>query len=330
MENDVKKETGFVTLGVDIGGTKVETAVVDSEGRIVESQRYPTKPEKGAMGVVEDVVSCVETCLGKVSQKAKALGVGVAGQVERATGAVRFAPNLRWKDVPLRAELEQALKVPVFVLNDVRAATVGEWHHGAGKGIDDLICVFVGTGVGGGIVSGGRLLEGCSNTAGEIGHITVVVGGRPCRGPNVGCMEAYAGGWAIAERAQEAVRKDEKQGQKILNRAGTIEEITAKVVGEAYHEGDPLATRLIEETGQYLGAGVVGLVNALNPCLLILGGGIIDGIPELIRMVEEHVRERALKAAIEDLRVVKASFVSNAVAIGAATFARSKMMEGTP
>lgn len=323
-------EAQFLTLGVDIGGTKVETAVVDSRGNIVESQRYPTKPEKGAGGVVEDVVSCVETCLKNVPQETRAVGVGVAGQVERATGAVRFAPNLRWQEVPLGAQLERALNMPVFVLNDVRAATVAEWYHGAGKGIDDLICVFVGTGVGGGIVSGGRLLEGCSNTAGEIGHMTVAVDGRPCRGPNIGCMEAYAGGWAIAERAQEAVQQDEKQGQTILSKAGSIEEITAKVVGEAYHERDPLAIRIIEEAGHYLAAGVVGLVNAINPCLLVLGGGIIDGIPELIQLVERGVRERALRAALEDLRIVKASFVSNAVAIGAATHARNKVMEGTP
>ncbi|UCE19650.1 MAG: ROK family protein [Gemmatimonadota bacterium] len=323
-------EAQFLTMGVDIGGTNVETAVVDSRGNIVESQRYPTKPEKGAGGVVEDVVSCVETCLKNVPQETRAVGVGVAGQVERATGAVRFAPNLRWQEVPLGAQLERALNMPVFVLNDVRAATVAEWYHGAGKGIDDLICVFVGTGVGGGIVSGGRLLEGCSNTAGEIGHMTVAVDGRPCRGPNIGCMEAYAGGWAIAERAQEAVQQDEKQGQTILSKAGSIEEITAKVVGEAYHERDPLAIRIIEEAGHYLAAGVVGLVNAINPCLLVLGGGIIDGIPELIQLVERGVRERALRAALEDLRIVKASFVSNAVAIGAATHARNKVMEGTP
>ena len=320
----------FLTVGVDIGGTKVEAAVVDSDGRILDSHRYPTNAERGAQGVIEDVVSCVETCLGNVQVRVGALGVGVAGQVDRATGAVRFAPNLRWQNVPLGVDLEGALRMPVYVLNDVRAATVAEWRHGAGRGVDDLICVFVGTGVGGGIVSGGRLLEGCSNTAGEIGHMTVVVNGRPCRGPNIGCMEAYAGGWAIAERAQEAVQQEGREGQKILDRAGSIEKITAKVVGEAYHEGDPLAIRLIEETGQYLAAGLVSLVNAVNPCLLILGGGIVDGIPELIPIIEDQVRERALKAAIMDLRVVKASFVSNAVAIGAATHARSKVMEEAP
>ena len=196
-----------LTLGVDLGGTKVEMALVDAAGRIVASQRRPTQPEKGPDAVIADIVACVETCLGEAGKAAQSLGVGVAGQLDR-TGTLRFSPNLGWRNVSLKVKLEEALGIPVVIDNDVRAATRGEWRHGAGQGVNDLVCLFVGTGIGGGVVSGGRILEGCSNTAGELGHMTIVADGRRCHCPNRGCLEAYAGGWAIAERAQETVRAD--------------------------------------------------------------------------------------------------------------------------
>ncbi|MBI4483728.1 MAG: ROK family protein [Acidobacteria bacterium] len=311
-----------LTLGVDLGGTKVETALVDGAGRVVATFRGPTHPEKGAAAVIADIVACVEHCWGDAPQSGTALGIGVAGQVEAATGNVLFAPNLGWRDVPLRRELEKALNIPVLVTNDVRAATFGEWKHGAAQAVDDLVCLFVGTGIGGGVVIGGRLLEGCSNTAGELGHMTIVAQGRRCRCPNRGCLEAYAGGWAIAERAQEAVRDNREAGAALLERAPDIPNITAATVAQAYEDGDPLARSLMEETVQHLVAGVVGIVNAFNPCLLVLGGGVIEGLPELVQAVERDVRARALPGALQSLRVVKAGLGGNAGVIGAAALAR--------
>ncbi|MBI4279189.1 MAG: ROK family protein [Armatimonadetes bacterium] len=314
------------TLGVDLGGTKVETAIVDDVGNILAAHRRPTHAGKGAAGIIADIVACARDCLGEASRAAEALGIGVAGQVDAATGTVRFAPNLGWRDVPLRAELEQALALRVVVTNDVRAATWGEWQHGAGRGVDDLVCVFVGTGVGGGIVSGGRMLEGCSGSAGEVGHMTIVAGGRRCRCPNRGCLEAYAGGWAIAERAQEAVRADLRAGGTLVALAGDVQNITAASVAQAYRQGDPLSCHLVAETGRYLAAGMVGIVNAFNPCLLILGGGVIEGLPELIPLVEREIRARALGAAVEPLRVVKAALGGDAGVVGAAVLAQKTLV----
>ncbi len=201
----MSKAVEQLNVGVDLGGTKVEAALVDAEGHVVTSRRHPTDSKtKGPQRVIADIVACVGECLGEGVRNAGALGVGVAGQIDAATGTVRFAPNLGWRDVPLRAELERTLRLPVVVVNDVRAATFGEWAHGAGKGVNDLVCLFIGTGIGGGVVSGGQLLEGCCNMAGELGHMTIVAGGRPCHCPNRGCLEAYVGGWSIAERAQDA------------------------------------------------------------------------------------------------------------------------------
>jgi glucokinase len=240
-----------------------------------------------------------------------------------SAGTVRFAPNLGWRDVPLQMRLEEALGVPVVIDNDVRAATWGEWQHGAGQGVDDLVCLFIGTGVGGGIVSGGRLLRGCRNTAGEVGHLTVVDGGRRCHCRNRGCLEAYVGGWAIAERAQKAVRASPREGQRLAALAGGIEQVSATTVAQAYADGDPLACRLVEETSRYLAAGVVSIVNALSPCLVILGGGVIQGLPDYVSMVESAVREKALETAAEGLRILTAMLAGKAGVVGAAALARA-------
>ncbi len=191
-------------------------------------ERHPTNPEKGAEGVIADIIACVTDCMADLEHEGQALGIGVAGQVEASTGIVKYGTNLGWRDVPLKSELEKALGIPVVVTNDVRAALWGEWRHGAGKGVDDLVVLFVGTGIGGGVVSGGQVVEGCTNTAGELGHTTIVVDGRKCHCPNHGCLEAYAGGWAIAERAQEAIRTDPQAGQILIERAGSIKSIKIK------------------------------------------------------------------------------------------------------
>ena len=310
-----------LTLGVDLGGTKLNVGLVDSAGRLLFSHKSLIHVSKETETVIPDILAGVEVCLRKTGQEAEALGIGVAAQVTRE-GVVRGSPNLGWRNFPLKKKLESQLGLPVFVTNDVRAATWGEWRYGSGRGVDDLVVLFVGTGVGGGVVSGGNILSGCNNSGGELGHTTVVYDGRKCRCPNRGCLEAYAGGWAIAERAQEAVRSAPEEGRCLLSLAGSVENVTAATVGRAYHEGDVLAERLVEETGQYLAAGVVSIVNAFNPCVLVLGGGVVEGIPELIQIVREVVPTMALESAVEKLHIVKAELGGDAAVIGAASLAQ--------
>jgi len=255
--------------------------------------------------------------------KTLGLGVGIAGQVSAEDGGVQFAPNLRWRNVPFRSRLESGLGIPIAVTNDVRAAAWGEKTFGAGRGVDDIVCVFVGTGVGGGIINGGRLVQGSANTAGELGHITIVADGRLCRCPNKGCLEAYAGGWAIGERAQEAVHRDNMAGRPLLRIAGSVDAINGVTVTEAFNDGDPLAKVIVEETGHYLAVGVTGIVNALNPSRLILGGGVVEGLPVLVDMVKTHVTKHALAASVQDLSIVKSELGGEAGVIGAAALARS-------
>src|SRR5215471_15064045 len=310
-----------VTVGVDLGGTKVETAVVDDGGRVIASRRHATDPDSGYKAVIDAIIESVRGFVD--AYPVRGVGVGVAGQIDTTNGIVRFAPNLKWYDVPLGPELNKALGLPAVVINDVQAAAWGEFSHGAGRGATDMVALFVGTGIGGGIVEGGRLLRGHSGAAGELGHTTIVAGGRKCHCPNYGFLEAYAGGWAIADRAREAVAQDPPAGRGLLAVAGSPEEITAAVVSEAYHDADPLSVQIIEETGRYLAAGIVSIVNGLNPNILILGGGIIEGTPELPGIIEPLVRASALPVALERLEISRAALGNNAGVIGAAAIALS-------
>jgi len=311
-----------LTLGVDLGGTKLNVGLVDAAGRLLYAHKSMIHDSKEPEMVIADISAGVEACLSKTGQEAKAIGIGVAAQVDQK-GVVHGSPNLGWRNVPLKKKLEKQLGLPVFVTNDVRAATWGEWRYGSGRGVDDLVVLFVGTGVGGGIITGGKLLTGCTNSGGELGHITIVFDGRKCRCPNNGCLEAYVGGWAIAERAQETIRTLSNQGRRLLALAGSINRVTAVTVSQAYREGDLLARLLVEETGRYLAAGVVSIVNAFNPCVLVLGGGVIEGIPEFIQMVSEFTRNMALEASVEELKIVKAALGVDAGVIGAAALAQN-------
>jgi glucokinase len=241
-----------------------------------------------------------------------------------------FAPNLGWADVPLRMALEDRLAIPAHVLNDVRAAAWAEWRFGAGTGCGDVVAVFVGTGVGGAVVSGGRMLEGAGNAAGELGHLTVVAGGRTCRCANQGCLEAYVGGWAIAERANLAAEDDPAAGARLHRLAGSPGQVTAAHVTRAAKHGDPLAIQLLSDTADHLAAGLVGIVNAFNPAVLVLGGGVLESIPELIDAVRPKVLARVLPSAAEGLRIVPARLGGQAGAVGAAAFARAEILGDRP
>ena len=179
-------------IGVDLGGTKLDIGVVDPSGNIRAHKLVPTNVQGGFQAVLEQILSNTRELIQKEACDPLAVGVGLPGQIDGSTGSVIFAPNLLWNNVPFREELQRALSLPIAVTNDVRAATYGEWILGAGKGYQDLVCIFVGTGIGGGIVSQGKMVTGDTNCAGEIGHMTIAIGGRECHCGNRGCFEAYA------------------------------------------------------------------------------------------------------------------------------------------
>lgn len=313
-----------LTLGIDLGGTKIDIGVVDASGKILRRELIKTSKEN-AQTVVKDIFNAVEK-LKHADESFRAVGVGMAGQIDGETGEVRFAPNLGWVNFPLGAELEKVLKVPVKVTNDVRAAAWGEWLYGAGKGCHDLICLFVGTGIGAGIISGGKMLTGDRNAAGEVGHMTLDLHGPLCTCGNRGCFEALASGWAIAKRAKEVVAYDSLSGKKLLDLiGGTVDEINAKKIIEARRSKAAVAVKVMDEVKEALVAGVASLVNGFNPKKVILGGGIITGAPDLIEVIREGVPKRALKASVESLEVVQAQLKGDAGVVGAAAFALDRL-----
>lgn len=305
-------------IGIDIGGTKIEISHVDNFGSIKEKILLDTDYKKGFQLVEEDLVKSVKQLQKNEDSPPVGIGIGMAGQIDAETGSVIFAPNLKWHNAPLKSALEASTKLPVLVTNDVRAALWGEWIHGAGKGHQNLICIFVGTGIGGGIVVGGKILNGQTNCGGEIGHMSINYNGLPCTCGNSGCFEAYAGGWGIAKRAQDTLSKlpTLQSGLRKLK-----EPITGKDVIEASHNGDTFAKELIEDVIKALGAGITNLVNIFNPECIILGGGVMYGLPEAISPIQAYVNQHALKSASSCLKIVEAQLKGSAGSIGAATYA---------
>lgn len=324
------KKTMKLAIGVDLGGTKMRVAVVDEAGKVLEQMTVPTDVAGGAEGIITSLVSIIGKLQSQLGERSlEAVGVAIAGQVDGTTGNVKFAPNLFWQDVPLGSRLFHELKVPVVVVNDVRAATWGEMCFGAGRGIQDLVCLFIGTGIGGGVVSKGTLMEGHNNSAGEIGHMVICCGGPRCNCGNQGCWEALAGGRAIGKSTKEAIEKEPDKGAKILSYAsGDIEKVVASHLFQAAHEGDPFAIKLVQKIEEALVAGTTNVVNAFNPECIIFGGGIIESTPWLIKRIEKGVREHALKSAVEKLKVVQAQCGGDAGVLGVAAMALKKVNEG--
>ena len=309
-------------IGIDLGGTKIATALMDDTGTVLHRRRESTDVSGGPEAVIRQMVQTVQALRSAPEAAPVALGVGVAGQIDPATGAVIFAPNLNWRNVSLRDALEQELGLPVSVTNDVRAATWGEWIYGAGRDCDNLVCIFIGTGVGGGIVLDGKMLTGCTNTAGEVGHMIVSLNGPPCTCGKQGCMEALAGGWAVALRAREAARSDPEAGNALLLAAnGLYNGVTARIVAQVARTGDPLAGRIIEDAVEALAAGAATLINVFNPRRLILGGGVLEGMPELLPRIALGVASRALDTPFAGCSIVPARLRADAGTVGAATFA---------
>lgn len=318
-------------IGIDLGGTKIKAALIDPDGNVLHELKERTQKHGEPRDVIDQLARIVRQLLEYTDRDpAIPIGLGVAGQIDARTGALVFAPNLNgWRDFPVKQLLQDALEQPINISNDVRAAGFGEWRHGAGQGCHDIIVLFVGTGIGGCVISGGHILTGHANTAGELGHTTIVLGGPKCHCNNYGCLEAVAGGWAIARRAGELVAEDPVAGATLLERVdGNADLITAKTVSRAAQNGDPLASQIIAEAIAALIGGCVTFVNAFGPRRIIFGGGVIEGYPELIPAVAEGVRRRALPSAVADIEMVKARLGGNAGVIGAARMAREATQEG--
>jgi glucokinase len=238
-------------IGIDLGGSKVHVGVVDRAGHVHAERRAPTGGDRRLAAVLDAIARLADACVAEAQTTALAVGVGVAGQVDTAAGVVRSSPNLpTWIDVPLARELRDRLGLPVIATNDLRAIARGEWRFGGGRGVSDLVVLFVCTGVGGAVISGNRPLLGIAGYAGELGHMPNVAGGRKCHCPGRGCVEAYVSGWALAERSKELLAAHPEAAGAFGASDGAI---SAHHLAAAYAAGNPFARDLVAGTGAYLG-----------------------------------------------------------------------------
>ncbi len=309
-----------LAIGVDVGATKLLAAAVDTRGRASSMQLARTPANQGPDAVIRAIDDVIAACRQEAGGRLACVGIGFAGQV--SAGIVRSTPNMAgWHNFPLATRLRQRLGVPVMLTNDAKAAAWAESRFGHGQGARDLVFLALGTGIGAGVVSGGTLLQGATGSAGELGHVPVVAGGRACTCGGRGCLEAYTGGWALAREARRAVRTHPRAGRKLLSLAGSPSKIDARVLARACAAGDPLSQRIVADAGLILGAASVGVVNAFNPEVLVLGGGIALGFPRLLSEVRRSIRTSLPSA--RHVRVVRSNLGVQAVAIGAADLARA-------
>lgn len=317
-------------VGIDIGGTKTLSAVVDPAGRVLARHRIET-PQTGPGAVVAALAAGAEAVVaaaGLRSEDLLGMGVGAPGPLDPATGVVFEPPNLEgWRNVPLAALLQDATSLRVFVENDANAAALGEAWVGAGAGVRDLIYITVSTGIGGGLILNGELYHGVSGTAGEIGHMTVEPDGPVCTCGRRGHLEAVASGQAIARMAQEAVRAG---APTRLSALGPPEGLSAEAVARAAAEGDQLAGEIFARAGAYIGIAVASLVNVLNPAMVIFGGGVSKAGDLLFDPVRRVVRERAFERPAAAVRIVPAALGDDAGVIGAAAVVYRRLGSESP
>ena len=260
------------TIGVDVGGTKIAAGVVSDSGEILAELR--TESPADSVAEIEATIASLVAQL-QADHEVSAVGVGAAGFIDNSRSRVLFSPNLAWKDLDLRSDLERLTGLPVVVENDANAAAWGEFTFGAGADAEDLLLVTVGTGVGGGIVMDGELVRGGFGVAAEIGHIRLVRGGIECGCGLLGCLESYGSGTALVRQTKEAVAADRAGAASLLERAGgDVEKITGPMVTEAAQAGERFAVARLVELGTWLGEGIASLASVLDPGVITLGGGV--------------------------------------------------------
>jgi glucokinase len=315
-------------VGVDLGGTNIVVGAMSEDGtERIGFRSEHTRPEQGAGAVVDRIARMVDAVIAETisrtgANRAQFLGVGIGspGPLDRKRGVVITTPNLGWRDFPLRDEVASRVGLEASLDNDANCATLGEWWLGAAIGGRNVVGLTIGTGIGGGLILDGLLFHGSSDVAGEIGHTTIDSTGRLCKCGNYGCLEAYASGPAIADRAREALSGNEPSAlPEMVN--GDLEKITAQTVYDASKIGDPLAREVVRDTARFLGAGVANLLNVFNPDVVVVMGGVTHAGDALVEPLRAEVRRRAFRPAVEACRIVLGDLTGSAGVVGAvATF----------
>lgn len=311
-----------LTIGVDIGGTKVLGAVVDRNGEVLAQSRQDT-PAGDTAEIVRRVVAVIREL--RESYEVSAIGVGAAGWIDAARSTILFAPNLAWRNEPLRELIQAQVDIPLMLENDGNVAAWAEFTFGAARDADDsMVLITVGTGIGSGIVLGGKLVTGAYGIAAELGHVVLVPGGHLCGCGRLGCLEQYASGNALVRFAQQAAKDDPETAPQLLGLAGgAVEAINGPLVTKAARAGDPASLASFDKIGYWLASGLADLVQVLDPQVLVIGGGVIEAGDLLMAPVRRYFDEALAQRGRLPVGEVRPALLGNkAGVVGAADLAR--------
>lgn len=308
------------TIGIDIGGTKIAGALVNSEGVIVRESRVPTPVEDPA-ALVTAVVALINEL--RAGHEVIGAGIAMAGFIDAAQSSVIYGTNFGWKNFPLKSEIEAKLDIPVIIENDANAAGWAEYRYGAGRGFKHMVMLTLGTGVGGAVIVDGRMLRGGFGVAGELGHLRVVPDGIPCGCGQNGCIESYASGTALLREARELAESGKPEGARLAELQKQVGELTGKEVYQALVEKDPGAVALLNQLASWLGQAIASLSAVLDPEVVVIGGGVSAAGEMLLEPIRAAYRKYAPAGGFRpELKLAIAEFVNDAGVVGAADLAR--------
>ena len=310
----------MITVGIDVGGTKIAGALVSETGNILKSLKVPTPADN-----TDDLITAVVEMVKELSsgEEVAAVGVAIAGFIDADQSEVIYSPNLSLRNEPLKAKLEARLGIDVFVENDANAAGWAEYRFGAGRDSDHMMMITIGTGVGGAIVAKGELFRGGFGIGAELGHTNFIQEGRPCGCGQNGCLEQYASGSALLDSAKELAASGTPEGTRLAELQSEVGELTGTEVYKAITESDPGALRLLNELGTNIGKAVASFAAILDPKMLVVGGGLsVAGELLLAPIREAYLNHLPARGYRPEMTVVAASLINDAGVVGAADLAR--------
>lgn len=313
-------------IAIDIGATYTKFGLVDEKGKVRSRKSIPTSSygdEYEFVGISRDIIMDFLN-EGKIKlNEIHGIGIGAPGAIDSSKGIVHYFVNIRgWKEVPLKKMMEKKIGLPTYIDNDVNVMTLGEHVYGMGKGARNMIGVTLGTGVGGGLILEGKIYRGADLAGGEIGHMPINVEGPKCLCGGWGCMEDYVGNNYIVKRAIKDLEGKKSILRKMTN--GKLSRLTPKIIHEAAVKGDRLAKKILKDTGMYLGVNLAGVINLLNPEVVVIGGGVANAGEYIFKSVRETVKRRAMPLPAKTAKIVKAKLGEDAALIGASVLVREK------
>ncbi|GAA4214995.1 ROK family protein [Actinocatenispora rupis] len=312
-----------LTIGVDVGGTKVAAAVVEEDGSVLAQTRRHT-PADDVSQTLQMIMDAVEELV--TAHDVEAIGIGAAGWIDAARSTVLFAPNIAWRNEPLQAELADKFGLPVVVENDANVAAWAEYRFGAGRDVESMLMYTVGTGIGGAVIMDGRLIRGAHGIAAELGHLIAVPDGQICGCGRRGCLEQYASGQALVRLGQAAVAHDPDSAPILGELAGGVPSaVTGPMITDAARRGDTASVGALADIGKWLGIACVDLVQALDPQVIVIGGGVVDAGDLLLDPTRaSYAAGMAQRGRLPVAELRPAEMGNTAGVVGAADLARSR------